>query len=133
MNDFFRQISTAVAEPLRTSYPDLRVMGEFQKTPPRFPCLTIEEIGNLPAGLDSGDVEPRSRITYRVQVFCLREEGGKGLAREIMASASAILAGLNFTRKACIPQNKLYRANFYTMTSTFEAEVDENGVLYRTR
>lgn len=133
MNDFSTQISTALKEPLLAACPELCIVGEYLRRPAQFPCVTVDETGNLPAGLDNGTGEPRSRLTYRVQVFCLREEGGRQKAREIMDFASDILAGLNFTRKTCIPQNQLYRANLYTLTATFEAEVDEKGVLYRTR
>lgn len=133
MNDFSHPIDTAVAQSLRTAFPGVRVLGEYQSTPAQFPCVTVEEVSNLPAGQDNGPREPRSRITYRVQVFCLREEGGKEQARAMLAMVSDTLSALNFTRKSYTTQNQRYRASFYTMTATFEAEVDENGVLYRTR
>lgn len=133
MIDISHQLFTRVAGAIRDRFPEARVLGEYQRTPARFPCVTVEEISSLPAGLDSGPEEPRSLLVYRVQVFAANETGGRRKAREMMALAAGVFGRLNFTRKSCATQNELYRSDFYTMSATFEAEVDENGVLYRTR
>lgn len=133
MTDFSHQIFTQIAGILRDTFPEVKVVGEYLKTPSQFPCVTVDEISNLPAQLDSGTEERYSAVTYRVQVFALREAGGRDQARALLGTVNDILAALNFTRKSMTTGPELYRFQFYSITATYEAVIGRDGYCYRTR
>lgn len=133
MIDVSHQIFTRIASALRDVRPEVKVVGEYLKTPAQFPCVTVDEISNLPARPDSGTEERYSTVTYRVQVFALREAGGRDQARALLEAVNQVLSALNFTRKSMTTGPELYHAQFYSITATYEAVIGRDGCCYRTR
>ena len=70
MIDYSNEIFNAVAADLRSTYEGIKVVGEYVSSPTHFPTVTIDEIQNIPAHLDSGKQPKYASIVYRIQVFC---------------------------------------------------------------
>lgn len=131
MIDFSNEIFNAVAEYLRSLFAGIRVVGEYVNSPTRFPCVTIDEIENYPEHLDSARVNKYARIVYRVQVFSNLEGGKRSEARRIYASVDEKMQELGLFAKTYTSTPAVYNAEVYSITATYEAVIDQNGVIYR--
>lgn len=131
MIDFSNEIFNAVAEYLRSLFAGIRVVGEYVNSPTRFPCVTIDEIENYPEHLDSARVNKYARIVYRVQVFSNLEGGKRSEARRIYAKVDEKMQELGLFAKTYTSTPAVYNAEVYSITATYEAVIDQNGVIYR--
>lgn len=131
MIDYSNEIFNAVAEHLRSLFSGIRVVGEYVNSPTRFPCVTIDEIENVPEHLDSARVNKYARIVYRVQVFSNLENGKRAQAREIYNAVDAKLQELGLFAKTYTSTPAVYNSEIYSITATYEAVIDLNGVIYR--
>jgi hypothetical protein len=129
--DFSNEIFNAVAEYLRSLFAGIRVVGEYVNSPTRFPCVTIDEIENYPEHLDSARVNKYARVVYRVQVFSNLEGGKRTQARQIYAEVDEKMQELGLFAKTYTSTPAVYNAEVYSITATYEAVIDQNGVIYR--
>lgn len=131
MIDFSNEIFNAVAADLRSLYMGIRVVGEFVNSPTAFPTVTIDEIRNTPDHLDSAAYNKYARIVYRVQVFSNLESGKRAQARDIYAAVDRKMQSMGFFCKTYTTTPEVYNAEVYSITATYEAIIDRNGVVYR--
>ena len=132
MIDVQNEIFTAVATAVRARYSDAMVTGEYTRSPSKFPAVTLDEIENVtvPALVDSSDQENYCGLTYRLQVFSNKTAGKKAEARAILAVADTVMRGLGFRRTTYTTTPEIYDSTIYSITATYEAIVDVNGVIY---
>ena len=132
MIDFLNEIFTTVATTVRAKHEGTTVTGEYTRSPSKFPAVTIDEIENVtvPALVDSSDVENYCGLTYRVQVFSNKSAGKKAETRAIFATADSVMLGLGFRRITYTTTPEFYDSTIYSVTATYEAIVDANGVIY---
>lgn len=131
MIDVFNALWRELKQAVQTEYPDLKIFPASTQSPAAFPCLTVEEYGNVPVHLDNGD-EMFSRISWRVQVFSNKQSGRRQEANAILNLVDQWLYAHNFTRRSRTEKPELYSSTICQMTATYDAEVDVNGYLYRT-
>jgi len=101
--DFSNEIFSAVAEDLRSVYTGIQVKGEFDPNPAKFPCVTIDEISNVPTHLDSALKNKYAEVVYRVQVFSNKATGKRAEARGIYATVDETLMELGLFAKPIRP------------------------------
>ena len=132
MIDYQNEIFTAVASAVRASHTDAMVTGEYARAPSRFPAVTLDEIENVtvPTLVDSSDEENYCGLTYRLQVFSNKSAGKKAEARAILATADGVMRGLGFRRITYTTTPEIYDSTIYSITATYEAIIDANGVIY---
>ena len=132
MIDFQNEIFTAVATAVRASHDGAMVTGEYARSPSRFPAVTLDEIENVtvPTLVDSSDQENYCGLTYRLQVFSNKSAGKKAEARAILATADGVMRGLGFRRITYTTTPEIYDSTIYSITATYEAIIDANGVIY---
>lgn len=132
MIDYQNEIFTSVATKVRAVHSDAMVVGEYTRSPSKFPAVTLDEIENVtvPALVDSSDEERYCGVTYRLQVFSNKTAGKKGEARAIFSTADAVMLGLGFRRTTYTTTPEIYDSTIYSITATYEAIVDVNGVIY---
>ena len=132
MIDFLNEIFTTVATTVRAKHEGTTVTGEYTRSPSKFPAVTIDEIENVtvPALVESSDVENYCGLTYRVQVFSNKSAGKKAETRAIFATADSVMLGLGFRRITYTTTPEFYDSTIYSVTATYEAIVDANGVIY---
>ena len=83
MIEVSNEIFNAVATDLRSTYEGIKVVGEYVATPTVFPTVTIDEIQNIPAHLDSAVQNKYAEVVYRIQVFSNSKTGKRAEARRI--------------------------------------------------
>ena len=133
MIDYFNEIFTVVATPVRAKHPGVTMIGEYIRKPSKFPCVTLDETQNVTMGelVDSSKEEKHAGLTYRMQVFSNKKGGKKAEARAIFATADKVMLGLGFRRVTYSPTPELYESTIYSITATYEAVIDKNGVIYK--
>lgn len=130
MINFSNEIFNAVAENLRLLYPGITIKGEYVATPAQFPCVTIDETRNIPVNLDSAMHVKYADVQYRVQIFC-NSEAKRSQARAIFSAVDEILMNLGLVCKTYTTTPAIYNAEIYSITSTHEGVIDQNGTIYR--
>lgn len=133
MIDIENELFTMIAKALRTEYDDIFVTGEYVKTPPKFPCVSIVEIDNseFDRTKSSSPEETHSVIVYEVNVYSNKQSGKKTECKSIIADIDTILQRLNFTRIMCEPVPNLDESTIYRMLGRYRAVVSANKTLYR--
>ena len=133
MIDYQNEIFTSVATAVRSAHADTTVTGEYTRSPSKFPAVTVDEIENVtvPELVDSSNEEKYCGLTYRLQVFSNKTAGKKAEAREIFATADIVMLGLGFQRITYSTTPEIYDSTIYSITATYEAIVDANGVIYK--
>lgn len=133
MIDFQNEIFTTVATVVRSEHEGTTVTGEYTRSPSKFPTVTLDEIENITVGslVDSSKEERYSGLGYRLQVFSNKTGGKKAEARAIFATADKQMCGLGFRRVTYSTTPEIYESTIYSITATYEAVVDLNGVIYK--
>jgi hypothetical protein len=130
MIDYSSEIFNAVAADLRSTYEGIKVVGEYVSSPTHFPTVTIDEIQNIPAHLDSGNQPKYASIVYRIQVFC-NGVGKRVRAREIFGFVAVQLSAMGLVGVTYTTTPAIYNSEVYCITGTFRGVVDRDGVVYR--
>ena len=132
MIDVLNEVFTAVAVPVREAHPGVMVTGEYTRQPSQFPALTLDETQNVSVESleDSSKEERFSGLTYRLQAFSNKASGKKAEARAIFATADQLMRGMGFRRITYTTTPEIYDSTIYSITATYEAIVDVNGVAY---
>ena len=133
MIDVLNEVFNTVAKAVRKAHSGVTVSGEYVRTPSKFPALTLDETQNVAVGdlVDSSDEERFSGLTYRLQVFSNKTSGKKAEARAIFATADELMRGMGFRRITYSTTPEIYESTIYSITATYEAVVDTNGVTYK--
>ena len=132
MIDFQNEIFTSVATAVRAKHIGATVMGEYTRNPSKFPAVTLDEIENVtvPELVDSSDEENYCGVTYRMQVFSNKSAGKKTEARAIFITADKVMLRMGFRRVTYSTTPEIYDSTIYSITATYEAIVDADGVIY---
>ena len=133
MIDFENEIFTAVAKSVRSKHTGTTVQGEYVRTPAKFPTAALSEIDNVNVDtlIDSSHEEKYAGLGYRLQVFSNKESGKKSEAKAIFKTADEILCGMGFRRRTYSTTPEIYNSTIFSITATYEAIIDVNGVVYR--
>ena len=133
MIDILNEVFTAVATAIRKERSDVFISGEYTRSPSKFPTVTLDEISNVTVGalVDSSDEEKYSGLTYRLQVFSNKTSGKKAEARALFVTSDRVMLGLGFRRITYTTTPDIYQATIYSISATYEAVVDRNGVIYK--
>lgn len=133
MNDFENEIFTDFAKTVRKEHPGTTVIGEYVRRPSKFPATTLDEYQNVMIDnlMDSSQEEKFSGIGYRLQVFSNKQSGKKAEAKAIFATADKKLCSMGLRRKTYSTTPEIYESTIYSISATYEAVIDENGVVYK--
>lgn len=133
MIDFENEIFTAVATAVRASHTGTSIKSEYVRSPASFPTVALSETDNVnvDALIDSSQEEKYAGLGYRLQVFSNKESGKKSEAKAIFKTADQIMCGMGFRRRSYSTTPEIYNSTIFSITATYEAIADINGVLYR--
>ena len=131
MIDYSNEVFNAVAKSLRFVYEGIQVKGEFDPNPAKFPCVTIDEISNVPTHMDGALKNKYAEVVYRVQIFSNKESGKRAEARGIYSTVDDTLMGLGLYAKTYTSTPAIYNAEIYSITATFEGVIGADGTVYR--
>lgn len=133
MIDVENEVFTSVATGVRAEYANAYVVGEYVKTPPQFPCVSIVEMENksYQQTEDSGSVENHASVMYEVNVYSNKAVGKKAECRAIAALIDERMLALGFARTMLQPIPNLDDATIYRMVGRYSAVISKDKVIYR--
>lgn len=79
MIDIETEVFSIVSAEVRKKYPKIYMTGEYVKSPPSFPCVSLIETDNqvYRNTRDSGCIENHAQVLYEVNVYSNKTSGKK--------------------------------------------------------
>ena len=133
MIDIENRVFNSVTTEVRAKYPDIYMVGEYVKTPPKFPCVSLVEMDNqsYQRTEDSGSSENHASVMYEVNVYSNKTNGKKAECKAIIALIDEQMLALGFARTMLQPIPNLDDATIYRMVGRYSAVISKNKVIYR--
>ena len=128
-NEIFNIVATAI----RSEYPDAYVVGEYVKSPSRFPCVSIVEMDNTAYDRtqSSGSLENHANVTYEVNIYSNKTSGKKSECKAIASLIDNEFATLGFSRTMLQPIPNVDDATIYRMTGRYNGVVSKDNYVFR--
>lgn len=128
-NEIFNIIAVAV----RNEYPDAYVVGEYVKSPPRFPFVSIVEIDNTAYDRtqSSGSLENHADVTYEINIYSNKTSGKKSECKAIASLLDNEFATLGFSRTMLQPIPNVDDATIYRMVGRYRGVVSKDFKIFR--
>ena len=131
MIDYYNEIFTVLASALHTAYEPISVVGEYTSKPAVFPCVSMDEVRNIPTHLDSAGFNRYAGVTYKIAVFSNKDIGKRAEARKIYDTVDKEMQRMGFRCTSYSPLPEVYNASVYQITAMYEAAVGIDGTIYR--
>ena len=133
MIDIENEVFNHVSATLREKYTGIYVVGEYVKTPPKFPCVSLVEMDNqtYQRTEDSGSSENHVSVMYEVNVYSNKTIGKKSECKEIAAIIDEQMLALGFARTMLQPIPNLDDATIYRMVGRYSAVISKTKDIYR--
>ncbi|HJA69240.1 MAG TPA: hypothetical protein H9664_04390 [Firmicutes bacterium] len=133
MIDIENDVFNILAQAARSEYPGIFLSGEYVKSPPAFPCISLVEIENSAyrKTQSSGQMENHAEITYELNVYSNKVGGKKAECKRLASFADGVLSSLGLTRTMLNPIPNLDDATIYRMTGRYQAIVSNDKVIFR--
>ena len=133
MIDVENEIFSKVAESVRAVYPSAFVSGEYVRTPPKFPFVSLIEMSNTAYDRtqSSGGLENHASVMYEVNIYSNKKSGKKSECKAIATLIDNELAALGFSRTMLQPIPNMDDATIYRMTGRYTAVISKDKKLYR--
>lgn len=133
MIDFENDIFNTVATVVREKYPKIYMVGEYVKTPPKFPCVSLVEMDNqtYQRTEDSGSSENHVSVMYEVNIYSNKTTGKKSECKSIAAVIDEQMLALGFARTMLQPIPNLDDATIYRMVGRYSAVISKNKEFFR--
>lgn len=133
MIDIENDVFNAVATALRKKYPDIYVVGEYVKTKPKFPCVSLMEMDNsaYQRTEDSGSSANHRSVMYEANVFSNKTKGAKAECKDIAKTIDDVMLSLGFTCTMFQPFPNMNDATIYRMVGRYSGVVSKDKVIFR--
>ena len=132
-DEIFGEVSEKLYEHFAYEHPNLFVTGEYVKSPPSFPCVSLVEVDNavLRDSQTTEGTENHAAVMYELNVYSNKAVGKKAECKEIAAFVDELLAKMNFTRTMLEPVPNQDEATIYRMLGRYRAIISRNKVIHR--
>ena len=133
MIDIENEVFNSVATEVRAKYPGIYVVGEYVKTPPKFPCVSLVEMDNqsYQRTEDSGSSENHVSVMYEVNIYSNKTVGKKAECKAIATLIDEQMLALGFARTMIQPIPNLDDATIYRMVGRSSAVISKDKHIYR--
>ena len=127
------EIFSIIASAVRKEYPNAYVVGEYVKSPPRFPCISVVEIENTAYDKtqSSYSLENHADITYEVNIYSNKTSGKKSECKAIASLIDNEFATLGFSRSMLQPIPNVDDATIYRMLGRYRGVVSKDKYVFR--
>ena len=131
--DIENMIFNSVATEVRAKHPGIYMVGEYVKTPPSFPCVSLVEMDNqsYQRTEDSGSTENHVSVMYEVNIYSNKTVGKKTECKSIATTIDERMLALGFARTMLQPIPNMDDATIYRMVGRYSAVISKDKVLYR--
>lgn len=133
MIDIETEVFNTVSAKVREKYPKIYMTGEYVKSPPSFPCVSLIETDNqiYRNTRTTECIENHAQLLYEVNVYSNKRSGKKAECKAIIALIDKRMEALGFTRTLLNPVPNEEDATVYRMVARYRAIVSKNKVIYR--
>ncbi len=133
MIDIETILFSEVSSEVRERYPQIFMTGEYVKSPPSFPCVSLVEVDNATyrKTQTTENMEGYVALTYELNVYSNKTKGKKAECKEIIGFIDELLMERNFTRIMLEPVPNQDEATIYRMLGRYRAVASRNNTLFR--
>ena len=133
MIDIENKVFDRVATRVREVFPDIFMAGEYVKSPPAFPAVSLVEMDNSTRidTIDSGSNENHANVMYEVNVYSNKTAGKKSECKEIITLIDEEMLAMGFSRSTLTPVPNEYDSTIYRMVGRYKATVSSDHKIYR--
>lgn len=127
------ELFSSVADKVRAEYPDIFMTGEYVKSPPSFPAVSLVEMDNsvYTSTQTSTELENHASLMYELDVYSNKTKGKKSECKAIAALIDKEMAEFGFTRIMLQPIPNMDDATIYRIKGRYKAVVSKENVIYR--
>ena len=127
------EIFGSVANKVRAEFPDIFMTGEYVKSPPTFPMVSMIEQDNsvYDSTRTSSETENHASLMYEIDIYSNKTRGKKSECKAIAALIDKEMASFGFTRIMLQPIPNMDDATIYRMVARYKAIVSKENVIYR--
>ena len=133
MIDIENEIFDTVATKIRANHKDAYIVGEYVRTPSRFPCVSLIEMDNkgYERTEDSSGLENHVSVMYEVNIYSNKKVGKKAECKAIATLLDKIMLAFGFTRTMLQPIPNLDDATIYRIVGRYSAVISKNKEFFR--
>ena len=133
MIDVENEVFSKIAESVRSVFPAVFISGEYIRTPPKFPFVSLVEMSNTAYDRtqSSAGLENHASLMYEVNIYSNKTSGKKSECKAIATLIDNELATLGFSRTMLQPIPNMDDATIYRMTGRYTAVISKDKKLYR--
>lgn len=133
MIDIENAVFHTVATKVREQYPNIYMAGDYVKSPPSFPAVSLIEMDNATRAdtIDSGSNENHANVMYEVNVYSNKTTGKKSECKTIIALIDKEMLALGFTRSTLTPVPNMNDSTIYRMVGRYRATISSDFKIYR--
>lgn len=133
MIDVETEVFNIVSKEVRAKYPKIYMTGEYVKSPPSFPCVSLIEVDNqiYLKSRDSKAIENHAQVLYEANVYSNKTSGKKAECKTIIAIIDSKMEALGFTRIFLNPVPNEEDATIYRIVARYRAIVSNDHMIYR--
>lgn len=127
------EIFNIIAKAVRNAYPNAYVVGEYVKSPAKFPHVSIVEIDNTTYEntQTSGSLENHVDVIYEVNIYSNKTSGKKSECKAIASLIDDEFATLGFSRTMLQPIPNVDDATIYRMLGRYRGVVSKDKKVFR--
>lgn len=133
MIDIESEVFSIISTKVRAKYAGIFITGEYVKSPPSFPCVSLLEADNaVYRNTRTADsMENHATLLYEVNIYSNKTKGKKAECKDIASIIDSEFARLGFTRTMLNPIPNEEDATIYRMVGRYKAIVSKNKTIYR--
>lgn len=127
------EVCNDVATEVRAKFSDVYMVGEYVKSPPTFPCVSLVEQDNYiyTKTQTSLSDENHCQVMYEVNVYSNKKVGKKTECKNIMALIDNAMLKKGFTRTMMQPIPNIDDATIYRMVARYSGVVSKDKQIFR--
>lgn len=133
MIDVENEIFNIISSQTRDEFPGIYITGEYVKSPPSFPCVSLIEMDNsvLRETQSTDSMENHVVVMYEMNVYSNKTKGKKAECKRIASFIDNALIKLNFTRTMLEPTPNQNDATIYRMLGRYRAVIGKGNIIYK--
>ena len=133
MIDIENAVFNTVTTKVREQFPNIYMVGEYVKSPPSFPAVSLMEMDNATRAdtIDSGLNENHANVMYEANVYSNKTTGKKSECKAIIALIDTEMTAMGFARSTLTPVPNEYDSTIYRMVGRYRAAVSSDHKIFR--
>ena len=131
MIDIETELYSEISAKVREVFPEIYMTGEYVKSPPSFPCVSLVEMDNATfRDTQTTSNENHAVVMYEVNVYSNKTKAKKTECKKIAAFIDDLLLRMNFTRTMLEPIPNQDEATIYRMLGRYRAAISKEKTIY---